>query len=97
MGNILDYARPRAGEKTERANVTVVFLRMTRPPARPAPVLPAGVTITRERLDVDAYRALYNEIGGPWLWWPPAWASMRASISCAGVSRWARENPIQRP
>ena len=69
MGNMLDYARPADGEKTERANVTVVFLRMTRPPARPAPVLPAGVTITRERLDVDAYRALYNEIGGPWLWW----------------------------
>ncbi len=69
MGNILDYARPASGEKTERAVVTVVFLRMTRPPARPAAVLPPGVTITRERLDVAAYRALYNEIGAPWLWW----------------------------
>lgn len=69
MGNILDYARPASGEKTERAVVTVVFLRMTRPPARPAASLPPGVTITRERLDVATYRALYNEIGGPWLWW----------------------------
>lgn len=69
MGNILDYARPASGEKTDRAVVTVVFLRMTRPPARPAAVLPPGVTITRERLDVATYRALYNEIGGPWLWW----------------------------
>ena len=69
MGNILDYARPASGEKTERAVVTVVFLRMTRPPARPSAALPPGVTITRERLDVAGYRALYNEIGAPWLWW----------------------------
>jgi GNAT superfamily N-acetyltransferase len=69
MGNILDYARPKAGEKTERAVVTVVFLRMTRPPARPAAVLPKGVTLTREQLDVATYRALYNEVGTPWLWW----------------------------
>jgi GNAT superfamily N-acetyltransferase len=69
MGHILDYARPAPGEKTERANVTVVFLRMTRPAPRPPVVLPKGVTITRERLDVASYRALYNEIGAPWLWW----------------------------
>ncbi len=69
MGNILDYARPRAGEKTERALVTVVFLRMTRAPVRAPVVPPPGVTLTRERLDVAAYRALYNEIGASWLWW----------------------------
>lgn len=69
MGNILDYARPRTGELTERASVTVVFLRMTRKPARPPAVLPAGAVLARERLDVDRYRALYNEIGAPWLWW----------------------------
>jgi GNAT superfamily N-acetyltransferase len=69
MGNILEYARPLPGEKTERAVVTVVFLRMTQPPPRPAVSLPKGVTITRERLDVATYRALYNEIGAPWLWW----------------------------
>jgi GNAT superfamily N-acetyltransferase len=69
MGNILDYARPAPGEKTERAIVTVVFLRMTRPAPHPPVVLPKGVTITRERLDVATYRALYNEIGAPWLWW----------------------------
>lgn len=69
MGNILDYARPRPGEKTERAYVTVVFLRMIRPPARPPVQWPKGVSIARERLDVESYRALYNEIGAPWLWW----------------------------
>lgn len=69
MANILDYARPLPGEKTERAVVTVVFLRMTRPPARPPAELPPGVVVTRERLDVASYRALYNEIGEPWLWW----------------------------
>lgn len=69
MANILDYARPAPGEKTERANVTVVFLRMTHPIPRPPVSLPKGVTITRERLDVASYRALYNEIGAPWLWW----------------------------
>jgi hypothetical protein len=69
MANILEYARPAPGEKTERAVVTVVFLRMNRPAPRPPVVLPKGVTITRERLDVAAYRALYNEIGAAWLWW----------------------------
>jgi GNAT superfamily N-acetyltransferase len=69
MGNILDYARPAPGEKTERANVTVVFLRMTHPAPRPAVTWPQGVTLARERMDVASYRALYNEVGAPWLWW----------------------------
>jgi GNAT superfamily N-acetyltransferase len=69
MGNILDYARPGPGEKTERANVTVVFLRMARPAPHPAVTWPKGVVLTRERLDVATYRRLYNEIGAPWLWW----------------------------
>ena len=69
MGNMMDYARPADGEMTERAVVTVVFLRMTKPPLRPDAVLPKGASLTRERLDVAAYRALYNEIGAPWLWW----------------------------
>ena len=69
MANILDYARPLPGERTERAVVTVVFLRMARPPTRPLAKMPQGAVVRRERLDVDSYRALYNEIGTPWLWW----------------------------
>ncbi|HTQ71797.1 MAG TPA: GNAT family N-acetyltransferase, partial [Acidocella sp.] len=30
---------------------------------------PQGASIMRERLDVAAYRKLYNEVGSPWLWW----------------------------
>jgi GNAT superfamily N-acetyltransferase len=66
---MLDYARPLPGETTERAIVTVVFLRMNHRPARPVTVLPEGVTLAPARLGVAEYRALYNEIGTPWLWW----------------------------
>ena len=69
MPDTLDYARPAPGEATERATVTVVFLRMPQPPARPPAVLPPGAVIARERLSVAQYRELYNEIGAPWLWW----------------------------
>lgn len=63
------YAQPSPGEATQRALVTVVFLRMLARPNRPATILPPGVSVTPERLDVAAYRALYNGVGGPWLWW----------------------------
>jgi GNAT superfamily N-acetyltransferase len=66
---MLDHTRPLPGEATDRAVVTVVFLRMNKRPARPAAQLPAGVTLARERLGLDAYRAIYNEVGAPWLWW----------------------------
>jgi GNAT superfamily N-acetyltransferase len=66
---LLDYARPTPGEATDRAVVTVTFLRMNQRPARARVVLPPGVSLAPERLDVPAYRALYNEIGAPWLWW----------------------------
>ncbi len=69
MGGALEYARPRPGEAVERALVTVVFLRMLRPPARPPAPWPRGATLTRETLDVATYRELYNEVGAPWLWW----------------------------
>ena len=69
MPEILDYAKPAPGEATERAHVTVIFLRMMARPTRPSVVLPEGVTVTRERLDLASYRALYEEIGTPWLWW----------------------------
>lgn len=63
------YAQPPSGEPTERANVTVVFLRMSAPPLRPPVRLPPGVSIRRERIGLEDYRQLYNEVGGPWLWW----------------------------
>ncbi len=69
MPEILDYARPAPGEPTQRAIVTVVFMRMMQRPQRPKATLPNGVTVTRERPDIARYRALYTEVGGPWLWW----------------------------
>ena len=69
MPDIVNYARPAPGEPTQRAVVTVVFLRMMQRPSRPKAVLPAGAAITRERMGPDQYRALYTEIGAPWLWW----------------------------
>ncbi|GAN78741.1 GNAT family N-acetyltransferase [Acidocella aminolytica] len=69
MPEILDYARPAPGEPTERAIVTVVFLRMMSRPQRAPATLPPGVTVTRESLNLAAYRGLYDEIGHPWLWW----------------------------
>jgi GNAT superfamily N-acetyltransferase len=66
---MLDYTRPAPGEPIDRVAVVVTFLRMNTRPARPASVFPAGVTLQPERLEVAAYRALYNEVGGPWLWW----------------------------
>jgi len=67
---MLDYLRPAAGEPTDRAVVTVVFLRMNHRPADLlAPVFPAGFTLRRERVSVPDYRALYDGVGGPWLWW----------------------------
>jgi len=53
----------------DRALVTVVFLRMNHRPPAPPLVLPDNAVLRREKLDVPAYRALYNEIGAPWLWW----------------------------
>lgn len=66
---MLDYARPLPGEATDRAVVTVVFLRMNQRPARPLAVLPAGAMLRAEQMSVADYRALYDEIGAPWLWW----------------------------
>lgn len=69
MPEILGYVPPPSGEVTERAIVTVVFLRMQARPPRPLAVLPQGVTLKQERLSLDAYRQLYDEVGRPWLWW----------------------------
>lgn len=69
MNDTMDYARPLPGEATERALVTVVFLRMLRPPERPPAIMQPGAVLTRERLSVPEYRKLYNDVGTPWLWW----------------------------
>ena len=66
---MLDYARPAPGEAFERAVVTVVFLRMNQRPDRPPVLLPPGVTLTPKRFTLEEYRALYVEVGTPWLWW----------------------------
>jgi GNAT superfamily N-acetyltransferase len=66
---MLDYTRPAPGEPTDRVSVVVTFLRMNARPARPAAIFPEGAVLQAERLDVPAYRALYNEVGAPWLWW----------------------------
>ncbi|MDE8344696.1 MAG: GNAT family N-acetyltransferase [Acidocella sp.] len=64
-----DYVRPGPGEPTDRALVTVTFLRMTHRPTNPPPALPRNAMLTPERMGVPAYRALYDRVGTPWLWW----------------------------
>jgi GNAT superfamily N-acetyltransferase len=66
---MLNYTRLAPGEPADRVAVVVTFLRMSsRPAAEPLP-LPAGFTLTQERLSVTQYRSLYNGVGAPWLWW----------------------------
>lgn len=66
---MLDYTMPRAGETFDRVVVTVTFLRMNNRPKRPPALLPPDVTLAPARLDVPTYRALYDAVGGRWLWW----------------------------
>jgi GNAT superfamily N-acetyltransferase len=66
---MLDYARPRPGEATDRVSVKVTFLRMDRKPVMPAQPFSNGATLTREALDVTAYRDIYGRVGQKWLWW----------------------------
>ena len=65
----MDHAQPSPREATDRARVTVVFLRMRSRPSRPLTVLPPGVSVRQEHVGLVAYRELYNEVRGPWLWW----------------------------
>ncbi len=66
---MLDFHRQPATEPTDRAVVTVVFLRMNHRPPAASLVLPDNAELRRERLDVPAYRALYDDVGAQWLWW----------------------------
>jgi GNAT superfamily N-acetyltransferase len=66
---VLDYARLAPGEVADRVAVEVTFMQMKVPAPRPPEVFPEGAKLVRRRLSVAAYRKIYNEIGGPWLWW----------------------------
>lgn len=66
---MLDYARPQPGEATDRVFVKVTFLRMDRKPDAPTPRFPEGFTLTKEKLEVAAYRDIYARVGQKWLWW----------------------------
>ncbi len=46
----------------------VTAMELTTPPVPTVAALPAGVSIRREMLGVDAYRALYRQVGGPVHW-----------------------------
>ena len=53
-----------------RAAVTVTFLRMERPPATPAPPLPADSSLVRLTTpSLPFYRYLYDTVGAAHLWW----------------------------
>lgn len=67
---MLDYARSVPGEAIDRVVVTVTFMRMDRMPPVTWNALPANAFIDPvQRLDVAAYRDLYDRVGQPWLWW----------------------------
>ena len=57
-------------EPVVRVGVTVTFLRMDRPPAEPAPKLPANAQMAQVfGCTVPFYRFLYNTVGADYLWW----------------------------
>lgn len=57
-------------EAVVRVAVLVTFLRMDRPPADPAPALPADMTVQRVEVPTVAfYRYLYNTVGADYVWW----------------------------
>jgi len=57
-------------QPSTRAAVTVTFLRMERPPASPARLLPPDASLVRlARPSVAFYRFLYGTVGAPHLWW----------------------------
>ena len=57
-------------EPVVRVAVTVTFLRMDRPPATAAPVLPIDHQVVRVAApSVAFYRFLYNTVGAEYVWW----------------------------
>jgi GNAT superfamily N-acetyltransferase len=62
--------RERVVESVIRVRVVVTFLRMDRPPAEPAPALPAGWNVLVEPYcSAATYRHLYDTVGAPYVWW----------------------------
>ncbi len=66
---MLDYTRLAPGEAFDRVGVVVTFLRMDQRPPGPPAAFPEGAVLTRETVSLAQYRALYNAVGGRWLWW----------------------------
>ncbi len=57
-------------EPAVRVEVTVTFMRMTGPPADPAPALPPDCEVrVVSPCSVPQYRFLYDSVGAPYLWW----------------------------
>jgi GNAT superfamily N-acetyltransferase len=57
-------------EPVVRVGVVVTFLRMERPPAEPAPALPADAAVrVVPNCTVELYRHLYNTVGHEYVWW----------------------------
>ncbi|MGF1609117.1 MAG: GNAT family acetyltransferase [Kiloniellales bacterium] len=60
------------GRPDGKLELTVTYLEMTEPPREPPLHPPHGVKLALLRAvdpTVPYYRFLYNEVGGPWLWW----------------------------
>ena len=66
---MLDYTRLAPGETADRAIVTVTFMRLDQRVKDFAPPAPPGASIAPARLDLPEYRALYDAVGAPCLWW----------------------------
>lgn len=55
---------------SRKLRTTITYLEMAQPPSQPAPPDPPGIRIERATgITVAFYRYLYNEVGGPWLWY----------------------------
>jgi GNAT superfamily N-acetyltransferase len=53
-----------------KLRTTITYMEMARPPAESAPADPPQIRIERASgITVAFYRYLYNEVGGPWLWY----------------------------
>jgi GNAT superfamily N-acetyltransferase len=59
-----------ARDPVVRVAVVVTFLRMDTPPREPAPPLPKGAVVRRDRwCTAETYRYLYNTVGAAHVWW----------------------------
>ncbi len=56
-------------EPAVRVGVTVTFLRMDSPPARPAALPPQAAVHRVRECGVAEYRSYYDRVGAPYLWW----------------------------